>query len=70
MRPATERDLGVHDEATWVRRALRVVRQIVGAPDYEAYLEHCRRAGHPPALGERGYVEEFFEARGGRGRCC
>jgi len=48
----------------------RFVRQVIGAPDYDAYLEHCRRAGHPPRLSEREYVKDFFEARGKRVRCC
>ena len=48
----------------------RTVRRIVGAPDYEAYLEHCRQAGHPPRLTEQEYVREFFEAKGKGVRCC
>jgi uncharacterized short protein YbdD (DUF466 family) len=43
---------------------------MVGAPDYEAYLEHCRAAGHQPLLSEREYVAEFFEAKGKGVRCC
>jgi uncharacterized short protein YbdD (DUF466 family) len=53
-----------------LRRALRVLRQIVGAPDYAAYLEHCRRAGHGPQLTEREFLTEFFQAKGSRARCC
>jgi uncharacterized short protein YbdD (DUF466 family) len=53
-----------------VRRLVRVVRQVIGAPDYEAYLEHCRAAGHAPKLSEREYVAEFFEAKGKGVRCC
>ncbi len=41
-----------------------------GMPDYEAYLEHCRAAGHPPTLDEREYVAEFFESKGKGVRCC
>ena len=51
-------------------RLLRVLRQILGAPDYQAYLEHCRAAGHEPALSEREYVAQFFEAKGKGVRCC
>ena len=51
-------------------RLTRVLRQIVGAPDYRAYLEHCRQAGHPPLLTEREYVSEFFERKGRTARCC
>jgi len=48
----------------------RLLRQIIGAPDYEAYLEHCRKAGHPPRLTEREFVEEFFASKGKGVRCC
>ncbi len=51
-------------------RARRVLRRIFGAPDYEAYLEHCRQAGHPAHLTEREYVREFFESKGKGVRCC
>jgi uncharacterized short protein YbdD (DUF466 family) len=50
-------------------RIARVVRRIIGAPDYEAYLAHCREAGHPPRLSEREYVKEFLDSKGGV-RCC
>jgi uncharacterized short protein YbdD (DUF466 family) len=49
---------------------VRIFRSVVGAPDYEAYLAHCHRAGHPPRLTERQYVEECFAAQGKRMRCC
>ena len=59
---------------TWRRCVLQrfeqVLRQIIGAPDYDAYLEHCRQAGHLPRLSEQEYVEEFFEAKGKGLRCC
>ena len=51
-------------------RITRVVRRIIGAPDYAAYLEHCETAGHPPPVSEREYVAEFFEAKGKGVRCC
>ncbi len=51
-------------------RLARVLRRIVGAPDYTAYLEHCHTAGHPPRLTEREYVREFFENKGKAPRCC
>ena len=50
-------------------RVARLVRRIIGAPDYAAYLEHCRTAGHAP-LTEREYVREFFENKGKAPRCC
>lgn len=49
---------------------VRILRQLFGAPDYGAYLEHCRHAGHPPLLNEREYVSEFFERKGRTARCC
>ena len=51
-------------------RIARVVRRIVGAPDYGAYLEHCRQAGHAPRLDERAFVAEFFASKGKGVRCC
>ncbi len=50
--------------------APRVLRRILGAPDYAAYLDHCRRAGHPPRLSERQFVDATFAARGRAPRCC
>ncbi|PYP19381.1 MAG: hypothetical protein DMD53_14425 [Gemmatimonadetes bacterium] len=55
---------------TVARRLVRAVRQIIGMPDYEAYLEHCERAGHAPRLTEEQYLKEFFEAKGKGVRCC
>ncbi len=56
-----------------VRRALRVVRLIVGAPDYQGYLEHCATS-HPDRspLSAREYYTEFINRRfsGGATRCC
>jgi uncharacterized short protein YbdD (DUF466 family) len=51
-------------------RVARVLRRIIGAPDYGAYLEHCRVAEHAPRLTEEQYVAEFFEAKGKGVRCC
>jgi uncharacterized short protein YbdD (DUF466 family) len=56
-------------EPRW-RRWHRIFRRIVGAPDYDVYLEHCREAGHPPRLSEREYVREFFDSKGKGVRCC
>jgi uncharacterized short protein YbdD (DUF466 family) len=56
-----------------LRRFLRAIRQIVGAPDYERYLEHCA-ASHPerPPLSAREYYADFVTRRfgGGPSRCC
>lgn len=54
----------------FVQRLVHVARQVFGAPDYDAYLEHCREAGHPPHLSEREFVAEFFESKGTGTRCC
>jgi len=57
-----------------LERAARVVRQVVGAPDYGRYLEH--QASHHPGsapLTEREYYAEFVSRRFGSGRptgCC
>ena len=51
-------------------RVARVVRRIVGAPDYAAYVEHCRKSGHPAPISEKEYVREFFEAKRTGVRCC
>jgi uncharacterized short protein YbdD (DUF466 family) len=52
------------------RSLRRIVGRIIGAPDYEAYLEHCRTAGHPPRMTEREFVAAFFESNGKGVRCC
>jgi len=70
MRRVTDRETGDGTRDTWFTRAARVTRRIVGAPDYQAYVEHCRAAGHVPPLGEREYVAQFFEAKGRGVRCC
>jgi len=72
MRRGTERDAGceMQDAALpFPTRLARVLRRIIGAPDYRAYLEHCRAAGHAP-LGEREYVAQFFESKGKGVHCC
>jgi uncharacterized short protein YbdD (DUF466 family) len=55
------------------RQLVRVVRRILGMPDYEAYLAHLQST-HPgcPVPTERQYFEEFVRARysGGPTRCC
>ena len=69
--PFREGGRGTEDGATPLpTRIARVVRRIIGAPDYGAYLEHCRLAGHPPHLDERAYLSEFFASRGKGVRCC
>jgi uncharacterized short protein YbdD (DUF466 family) len=73
MRRGTERERGNGKGETalpFPARLARVLRRIIGAPDYAAYLEHCRVAGHEPRLSERAYVAEFFESKGKGVRCC
>ena len=50
------------------RHLKRVMRQVLGAPDYEAYVEHCRRTGHL-AVNRADYLKEGFN-RKGTTRCC
>ncbi len=64
MRPATD----------LLRRAARVVRQLVGAPDYDRYLEH-HAACHPgvaPLTPREHYLEFVTRRFGSAGptRCC
>ena len=69
--PFRDAGRGTGDGATPLpTRIARVVRRIIGAPDYGAYLEHCRLAGHPPHLDERAYLSDFFASRGKGVRCC
>ena len=56
-----------------VTAALAVVRQGVGAPDYQRYLEHhahCHGGAAP--LGPREFYADFVSRRFGPGptRCC
>jgi len=68
---ATFHDLLTRIRATWRRGVVqRALRRLIGAPDYESYLEHCRAAGHAPRLTEREYIREFFENKGKAPRCC
>lgn len=54
-----------------LRRARRVLRAVVGAPDYEGYLAHCRAAS-APALDRAAFERERLAARYNRpgSRCC
>jgi len=70
MRRETEGGQGRSTAVKGGRGWLRVLRRILGAPDYQAYLEHRRAAGHEPALSEREYVEQYFDAKGKGVRCC
>jgi uncharacterized short protein YbdD (DUF466 family) len=57
-----------------LRAVARTVRQVVGAPDYERYLEH-HSACHPDEapLSPRDYYSDFVTRRFGSSgptRCC
>lgn len=62
--------------ATWRHRlaaAARVLRRIVGAPDYDAYLaHHARCQPHEPPLSQAEFVRRRQEDRYSRpgSRCC
>lgn len=56
-----------------VSEALRILRTVLGAPDYQRYCEHMRK--HHPGearLGERDFAEQQLAARYERpgSRCC
>ncbi|PYO42535.1 MAG: hypothetical protein DMD33_10130 [Gemmatimonadetes bacterium] len=70
MPQGTERGTGRQEAAEGGKGWRRALRRMFGMPDYDAYLEHCRTAGHPPRLSEREYVAEFFETKGKGVRCC
>jgi uncharacterized short protein YbdD (DUF466 family) len=52
-------------------RVLRVVRAVIGAPDYDGYVAHCRARGAAP-MGRAAFERERQAARYNRpgGRCC
>jgi uncharacterized short protein YbdD (DUF466 family) len=57
----------------WLRRAACVVRTVVGAPDYDQYLEHVRvrHPEHEP-LSRDEFMRQRLESRYSRpgSRCC
>ena len=59
----------------FLSRARHAWLGVLGAPDYRAYLAHCR-AHHPgqPVMNEaeyvRCYIERRYNKRGGGSRCC
>jgi uncharacterized short protein YbdD (DUF466 family) len=79
MNPSTSGDNAapsVHGLAAFresVQRVLRVVRTIIGAPDYERYVQHMR-AHHPECgLASRDeFMQQRLENRYSRpgSRCC
>lgn len=59
--------------APWLTRLGALLRRIIGAPDYAAYVAHVR-AHHPgrEPLGERDFLNERLSARYEKpgARCC
>ena len=57
----------------WLARLAAIVRRIIGAPDYAAYVAHVR-ACHPERepMGEREFVAERLNSRYEKpgSRCC
>lgn len=66
-------DAGHFSLADQVRRMARVVRTIIGAPDYERYLEHVRvcHPGQKPMTRDE-FAKSRMEARYNQpgNRCC
>jgi uncharacterized short protein YbdD (DUF466 family) len=58
---------------TRIEAGAKIVRRVIGAPDYEAYVKHVR-ACHPDAipLTRDRFVKERMEAKYSRpgSRCC
>ena len=58
-----------------LRQLRKVLKTVIGAPNYEAYLDH-RRAVHPgePVMSEAEFfryaIDRRFNKRGGGMRCC
>lgn len=63
----------MHATREWLARAAAVVRRIVGAPDYDRYLQHMREhhPGHA-VLGPREFARDALARRYDRpgSRCC
>jgi uncharacterized short protein YbdD (DUF466 family) len=57
--------------AAALRRAVRALHVVVGAPDYERYVEHHRRHHAGPPLGRAEFERRYMERRAEPGsRCC
>jgi len=56
-----------------LRQLLLVVRRVIGAPDYEAYVAHmCAHHAGAPVLDARAFARESLSRRYDRpgSRCC
>ncbi|NUQ11287.1 MAG: YbdD/YjiX family protein [Gemmatimonadaceae bacterium] len=66
-------DAGHFGLADQVRRIAKVVRTIIGAPDYDRYLQHAREC-HPgqPVMSREEFAKNRLEARYSQpgNRCC
>jgi uncharacterized short protein YbdD (DUF466 family) len=64
--------MGATIQRRW-REVVRVVRQIIGIPDYDRYVSHLRRV-HPECapLSREAFLKDRMEARYNRpgSRCC
>ena len=64
---------GWQAQRTRVERLASAVRQVLGMPDYQAYVRHLRQA-HPgcPVPSPREFFALYLEHRYGNGptRCC
>lgn len=58
-----------------LRQLRKALKTVIGAPNYEAYLDH-RRAAHPgePVMSEEEFfryaIDRRFNKKGGGMRCC
>ena len=64
---------GEHERHGFVAAAARIIRQIMGVPDYDRYVAH-QRAAHPECepLAREAFMRERLEARYNRpgSKCC
>jgi len=57
----------------WLQRALKVVRTVIGAPDYERYVVHMQQHHPECAVASRDeFMQQRLESRYSRpgSRCC
>jgi uncharacterized short protein YbdD (DUF466 family) len=73
MEDGRSKMVGAVREAGLLSRINRVVRRVIGAPDYSAYLAHMK-ARHPECvvISEAAFLDEQLTARYSRpgSRCC
>ena len=67
------RRAGRQSVAAWLQQALRVVRTVIGAPDYDRYVAHMRERHPDCAIASRDeFMTHRLESRYSRpgNRCC